>query len=291
MQKISASTTTANAAGEFTEGNPGAGVEATLLKAAWLNSLQRELVAVVDGAGLALNPTDDGQLLKALKLIGVRGNQRITSSGNFIVPEGVYTVYLSGCAGGGGGGGGGGAINSSSTGAGGAGGSAGQSVIRQAVSVTPGQVIPVVIGAGGVGGGAGTPSVNGGTGGTGSSTTFGSLLTLTGGSSSSGGLSYTSTSNLPAGGSPGAGFPAGGYGSDGSKDSNVGVGMGGSGASTPFGGGGGAGRSGSSGVNGTAASGYGAGGGGAGGGYGLPSGGANGGVGGAGAPGFLVVEW
>jgi len=66
MQKISDSTSTANALGEFTEGNPGAGVDATLLKAAWLNAIQRELVALVEATGTQLDPADDSQLLKAI---------------------------------------------------------------------------------------------------------------------------------------------------------------------------------------------------------------------------------
>lgn len=69
MQKISDSTSTANAAGEFTEGNPAAGAAATLIKAAWLNAIQRELVSVITDAGAALNPADNAQLLKAVKVL------------------------------------------------------------------------------------------------------------------------------------------------------------------------------------------------------------------------------
>ncbi|OCR25311.1 hypothetical protein AFK24_09585 [Pseudomonas syringae] len=69
MQKISDSTSTANALGEFTEGNPGAGVDATLLKAPWLNSLQRELINAIEGLGGELDPTNDQQLLEAIKQI------------------------------------------------------------------------------------------------------------------------------------------------------------------------------------------------------------------------------
>lgn len=67
MQKISDSTNTANASGEYTEGNPAAGVDATLLKAQWLNAIQRELVGLVLGAGILLNTADDTQVLKAVK--------------------------------------------------------------------------------------------------------------------------------------------------------------------------------------------------------------------------------
>lgn len=69
MQKIGDSTSTANASGEYTEGNPGAGVAATLLKAPWLNSVQRELIGLVQGAGFPLNPADDGQVLKSVKAL------------------------------------------------------------------------------------------------------------------------------------------------------------------------------------------------------------------------------
>ncbi|SDZ38914.1 hypothetical protein [Pseudomonas salomonii] len=66
MQKISDSTNTANPAGEFTEGNPAAGAPATLLKAQWLNAIQRELCNLVEGSGQTLAPTDDSQVLKAV---------------------------------------------------------------------------------------------------------------------------------------------------------------------------------------------------------------------------------
>lgn len=69
MQKISDSTNTANAAGEFTEGNPAAGAAATLLKAQWLNAIQRELCGLVLGAGINLNASDDSQVLKAVKAL------------------------------------------------------------------------------------------------------------------------------------------------------------------------------------------------------------------------------
>lgn len=69
MQKISDSTNTANAAGEFTEGNPAAGVDSTLIKAVWLNSIQREIIALIVGAGLSLNKNDDSQVLKAVKAL------------------------------------------------------------------------------------------------------------------------------------------------------------------------------------------------------------------------------
>ncbi|MFW9266521.1 hypothetical protein ACLK1G_04910 [Pseudomonas sp. NR3] len=69
MQKIGSSTSTANGAGEYTEGSPGSGVDATLITAAWLNTIQRELVNLILGASLTLNPADDSQVLKAVQAL------------------------------------------------------------------------------------------------------------------------------------------------------------------------------------------------------------------------------
>lgn len=69
MQKISAITDTADANGEFTDGDGASAVQSTLLPAAWFNTIQRELVAIVEAAGMTLDPTDDTQLLAALKVL------------------------------------------------------------------------------------------------------------------------------------------------------------------------------------------------------------------------------
>ena len=228
------------------------------------------------------------------------GNRKavFTSSGTWTVPDFVDTIWVSGCAGGGGGGGGGGTVGSSGDvgGGGGGGGGAGQSTLKQAISVTGGHVLSVSIGAGGGGGAGGSSSgssgSNGGSGGNTvltDSTSSTTLLTLSGAGSSGGGGGQTSTSaglgSGGPGGNAGTGYPAGQYGSDGNYTGN-----GGSGASGPFGGGGGAGRAGTGGAYpGASASGFGAGGGGGGGVYGGSA--AAGDNGGNGAPGFLVIEW
>lgn len=55
----------------FTEGDPVAAVPATEVSAAWLNSVQEELVAIVLEAGLSLDKGDDSQVLQAIRsLIG-----------------------------------------------------------------------------------------------------------------------------------------------------------------------------------------------------------------------------
>ncbi len=69
MQKISSITDTADSSDEFTDGDGASAVESTVLPAAWFNTIQRELVAVVEAAGLTLDPTDDTQLLAALKIL------------------------------------------------------------------------------------------------------------------------------------------------------------------------------------------------------------------------------
>ena len=89
---------------------------------------------------------------------GFSSMQVFTSSGNFVVPNGVTTVRAELT----GGGGAGGYHISMPGGGGGAGGKA----IGIIYGLTPGQVVPVFIGAGGV------PSGSPGTGGTGGDTTF-----------------------------------------------------------------------------------------------------------------------
>lgn len=117
------------------------------------------------------------------------------SSGNWVCPDGVFNVWVTGSGGGGGGGGSDGAGNF------GAGGAQGIVVVRKQISVVPGTVYPVVIGAGGVGPIANVTPQPGGSGGT---TSFGTLLSLTGGAGGTGGLGPTAFPLL------GSGWGAGG---------------------------------------------------------------------------------
>lgn len=66
MQKIGDITNTANLLGEFTDGNVAQGISPTLLPAAMFNTWQRELINVITGAGIALEPEDNAQLLAAI---------------------------------------------------------------------------------------------------------------------------------------------------------------------------------------------------------------------------------
>jgi hypothetical protein len=105
-------------------------------------------------------------------------------------PEGVTEIYVS-AAGGGGGGSGKVIVSSTAVDAGG-GGSGGMSVLRRKFTVTPGQVLTLVVGSGGKGG---APTYTTGTSGTGryppaavgvngTATIIGDLITLSGGSRS-----------------------------------------------------------------------------------------------------------
>lgn len=207
-----------------------------------------------------------------------KGVQRFVANGNFTVPAGVTTIYVSGC---GGGGGGGGARPVSSNNCGGAGGGgAGQSAIRVPLAVVPGQVIAITVGGSGVGGAISNSGTAGG------ASSVGALLTLNGGQ---GGSVSGAVGAASLGGNGGSGSPDGTAGSDASA--TIGTGAGGAGGSTPFGGGGGGGKSTSSGSSaGSSGNGYGAGGGGAGGST-NSVGTSSGNTGGHGAPGLIIIEW
>ncbi|GEP09799.1 hypothetical protein [Methylobacterium gnaphalii] len=149
----------------------------------------------------------------------------VSGSYTFTVPLGVYWIFCE-CVGAGGGGGGGAGSATWASGGGGSGGYA-----AGWVSVTPGQVINLIVGAKGAGGSNGNAEQAG----TGGTTSIGSFMQATGGSGGTGG-------NLGApGGTPGVG--SGGqrnlYGSNGGdgnpyrSDS-----QGGQGAASAFGGGG-----------------------------------------------------
>lgn len=71
MQTIGHSTDSATPSGEFTEGSAAGGIPATRLKAEWLNTVQRELLAILAHAGISVNTDADNQVLQSiLKLIG-----------------------------------------------------------------------------------------------------------------------------------------------------------------------------------------------------------------------------
>lgn len=178
-----------------------------------------------------------------------------TSSGSWTCPAGVTKVLVSGCAGGGGGGGNTNATTNCKGGPGGAGGHC----VDYLVNVTPGQTYTITIGAGGTGG---SRLSSGGTGGI---TSFGSLLSMSGGEGG-GYPGGSSTGDVGTYGANGSGVVGGGY-------DNAGSGLFGKVGATR--------TSNGSGNNGT---GYGAGGSGS---YGTSTNY----VGGKGAPGLLIIKW
>lgn len=191
----------------------------------------------------------------------IKGFAQFTNTGSpytWVSPDGVYTVYASGCGPGGGGAG------CASGSEGGGSGDAGQSTLLQAITVVPGTSYTITVPAGGAGGGPGLAGA------TAANLTFGALLTLTAGAGgpANGGAYATTANSAPV--------------------ENLFVAIGENGQGGPFGGGGvGAAICGVGGVaifkNGGNATGYGAGGGGA--------AGTGNGSGGNGSGGYLKLEW
>lgn len=70
MHKIN--TDTATSGGEFTDGDEGQAIPPTDLNAAWFNSVQREIIAILTAFGVSPDPNDDSQLWTVLQKMGVR---------------------------------------------------------------------------------------------------------------------------------------------------------------------------------------------------------------------------
>jgi hypothetical protein len=228
------------------------------------NNVGLYVVTVANGAASVLNanisPYSGSPVIPTIFTGGrYQSIQVFTSSGSFTVPAGVTKLRVRVVGGGGSGGG----STASLAGAGGGSGAYAEGV----VTVTPGQVITVTVGAGGAGNSGASGSIGG-------TSSFGAFASATGGSGGA-----TNGGGSAPGGAPGSasgsGFIliAGANGQDGYA--NTGSGMG---ANSVFGGAGRAGGGG--GVGGTAP---GAGGGGA---YTLVTA-----VGGAGAAGIVIVEY
>lgn len=70
------------------DGNKVAGINATEFNAAFQNTTQEELAAIVEAAGLALDPANNGQVLLSIqKMIEAR-------AGNFVLDTGVANAYV-----------------------------------------------------------------------------------------------------------------------------------------------------------------------------------------------------
>lgn len=73
----------------FSPGNPTGGIPATYLSPDWYDNVQQELVNVIEGAGIAINPASKTQLQQAIQamIAGTTGNDfkasvRFTTTGN-----------------------------------------------------------------------------------------------------------------------------------------------------------------------------------------------------------------
>jgi len=101
----------------FTGGNPQTGELPTALDADFFDSIQEEVAAVIEAAGISLAKTNNAQLLAAIKALVNSGRlinvQSFTASGNYTPTPGTKSIIVE-VVGGGGGGGNASAANSSS---------------------------------------------------------------------------------------------------------------------------------------------------------------------------------
>ena len=200
MQKIGNITSTADVNGEWTNGNVAAGTTPTILDAAWLNTVQRELANIVTSSGLNLDPNDDTQVMAALKKMLQKGRllnvRAITTSGTYTPTPGTTSILVEAV---GGGASGANCASTSATTFGAAGGGGSGTYVKALFNTLP-STVAVTIGSGGNGA---APGANAGN--PGGQTTFGSLLTAPGGTASIAGFIGTTItgSSGSVNGSPG----------------------------------------------------------------------------------------
>lgn len=193
----------------YTDGNVAGGIAATRLRAAAFNAIQEELAYIIENSGSTLNPSDNTQVLKALKELFApitAAPGRLLNNGPLIFSTPGVTTYTPNASmkfcivevlGAGGGSGGCPATSASqiAAAAGGAGGSWAR-VLLTAAQVGSSQAVTV-----GTGGAAGTTSGSGGVGG---SSSFGTLIICPGGTATLVGVAIsTSTASVISGANPG----------------------------------------------------------------------------------------
>ena len=91
MHRVDASGHVAN---QYSDGNPGLGIAATVVGATHLNAFQEEIAAAIEASGLALNKPDNTQLKAALSILfGARSTPggRLTLSAGIGVPAADVT--------------------------------------------------------------------------------------------------------------------------------------------------------------------------------------------------------
>ncbi|WP_269935804.1 gp53-like domain-containing protein [Serratia liquefaciens] len=95
MQKVGSTTDTADSNGEYTNGNVAQGIPPTIINAEMLNTFQREMVNVVVGGGLNLDPSDDGQLFKSIKKINEgQSPAKLETNGYQEFPSGLIIQWM-----------------------------------------------------------------------------------------------------------------------------------------------------------------------------------------------------
>lgn len=108
MQKVGNTTDTADANGEYTNGNVANGIPPTIINAEMLNTFQRELVNTVEGSGLVLDPSNNHQLLEAIKKLTSPGRllgiKVITNTQTYTPSTGTKKIIIEMVGGGGAGG-------------------------------------------------------------------------------------------------------------------------------------------------------------------------------------------
>ncbi|HCM7542606.1 glycine-rich domain-containing protein [Klebsiella quasipneumoniae] len=175
MRKVGSTTDTADANGEYTNGNVANGISPTIINAEMLNTFQRELVNVVEGSGLTLDPANDSQVLEAIKIIASGGRlinvKALTSSSVYVKPDSVKFVIADLI--GGGGAGGSPAQNGVGFTSGSGGGNSGCHA-RVLIDMREVDTVDFTIGEGGI-------AVAGNNGGTGGVTSFGDFASVFGG--------------------------------------------------------------------------------------------------------------
>lgn len=183
---------------KFTEGDPVGGVAATVVTAAFMNDLQENIMAVLTAAGLTPTKGRAEDLVDALRtnstgrLIGVR---TFTANGTYTPTPGTTSIVVEAIGGGGGGGGSANPPASNQSSAGGGGG--GAYTVGRFTSAFSG--LAVTVGAAGAGG-----TTNSGNGGNGGTTSLGAIISAGGGVGALG-FTYTgaATSLLSPGGNGG----------------------------------------------------------------------------------------
>lgn len=222
MRKVGSTTDTADANGEYTNGNVANGISPTIINAEMMNTFQRELVNVVEGAGLELDPDDDSQVLKAIGGGRLLNIITFTKSGTYTPSKGTKRVRVKIWGGGGSGKG--------IAAQGGAASGAGGGYVEGIYQLPAGESFPIVVGKGGeaIPAGSGSDGISGG------DSSFSALnLLATGGR---GGIGSTGNSKGGTGSSPSLGLiiSVSGQGGQGATGNNLG-GVGGA-AHSSFGG-------------------------------------------------------